>query len=66
MQKIYGEEYSPTFMERSARDAAWLLHEAEGKEQDSEDDAGEGWQDKNAEGAISRKARLHLCRLVQV
>ena len=31
LQQIYGEEYSPVFMERSARDAAWLLHEAEEK-----------------------------------
>ena len=29
LQEIYGEEYSPVFMERSARDATWLLHEAE-------------------------------------
>ena len=29
LQKIYGEDYSPVFMERSARDVAWLLHEAE-------------------------------------
>ena len=31
LQKIYGEEYSPVFMERSARDVAWQLHEAEEK-----------------------------------
>ena len=31
LQQIYGEAYSPVFMERSARDAAWLLHEAEEK-----------------------------------
>ena len=29
LQQIYGQEYSHIFMERSARDAAWLLHEAE-------------------------------------
>ena len=29
LQQVYGEEYSPVFMERSARDVAWKLHEAE-------------------------------------
>ena len=31
LQEIYGEEYSPIFMERSARDVTWQLHEAEEK-----------------------------------
>ena len=31
LQQIYGEDYSPVFMERSARDVAWQLHEAEEK-----------------------------------
>ena len=31
LQQIYGEEYSLVFMERSARDVAWQLHEAEEK-----------------------------------
>ena len=31
LQKIYGEDYSLVFMERSTRDVAWLLHEAEEK-----------------------------------
>ena len=31
LQQIYGEEYSPVFMERSARDTTCLLHEAEEK-----------------------------------
>ena len=29
LQQIYGEEYSPDYMERSARDVVWKLHEAE-------------------------------------
>ena len=29
LQKIYGHDYSPVFLERSVRDATWLLHEAE-------------------------------------
>ena len=31
LQQIYGEDYSLVFIERSARDVAWLLHEAEEK-----------------------------------
>lgn len=31
LQQIYGEEYSPVFMERSARDVVWQMHEAEEK-----------------------------------